>query len=787
MNRGACIALILFSLSYYACAQSGLIITGKILDGDELHPVPGAEIILNEKSVGTLSDAYGNFRLDGLSSGTITLTVRHIGYKVLRKKVELADENIEYLTLLLTPDIKTLSEFVLTDKAPGRSRIPGKAIPVSRMSPLTDGTVQHDLGDYMRNAANISGIRKGAIGIDPVIRGFKYSQLNVQINGGHKIEGGCPNRMDPATSHVEMEDLESVSVIKGPYALRFGPSLGGVISLETHIPVTASDFYTSVHTLLGYESNWNGFREHLRVTAGGRGYFLSITGGRKEYDDYNAGTGDLIPSSFTRYNFKLQAGALLSDHQKLVLSAEEQNGYHVAFPALPMDERRDHTRLASMDYSYLPEEGRIRSIIAKAYYSVINHLMDNKERPSSDTVTAVSEIDAVNRGVRMEASLHAGQGNLTLGVDIENILKDGQRTKSMILQPALPVKRESLWNRGVIVNTGFFTDYSLMLGSYEVTLAARLDINHAESGALEVFGGNQQELYRFGKDSIRSDFLNFSVSAGVHRMLNEYVSFSLALGRGVRSPDMTERFIILLPIGYDPFDYLGNPALKPETNNQIDIGLKYQQPQWGEAGLTCFYSLVENFITGQIIPPSVQKPLSKDVVGVKKFHNGGLARLRGFEMEYTSPGSLLISGGIRASFTYGTIAEAVQYTTDGQGDPTGQEVIANDALSEIPPFEASGFIQGNIAGGKLKPKISCRLVAPQNHVSEVQYEKKTPGFIVANIAFIARLNGHIEINGGVNNLFDASYYEHLNRNIIGSELPLYEPGRVFYINLVFSL
>jgi iron complex outermembrane receptor protein len=55
------------------------------------------------------------------------------------------------------------------------------------------------------------------VGIDPVVRGFKYSQLNVQLNGGLRIEGGCPNRMDPATAHVDMNDLENITILKGPF------------------------------------------------------------------------------------------------------------------------------------------------------------------------------------------------------------------------------------------------------------------------------------------------------------------------------------------------------------------------------------------------------------------------------------------------------------------------------------------------------------------------------------------------------------------------------------------
>jgi len=74
-----------------------------------------------------------------------------------------------------------------------------------------------DVGAFLRGIPNVNGIRKGALGIDPVIRGFKYSQLNVQVNGGTRIEGGCPNRMDPATAHVDLSDLKDINIIKGQY------------------------------------------------------------------------------------------------------------------------------------------------------------------------------------------------------------------------------------------------------------------------------------------------------------------------------------------------------------------------------------------------------------------------------------------------------------------------------------------------------------------------------------------------------------------------------------------
>ena len=57
-------------------------------------------------------------------------------------------------------------------------------------------------------------------------------------------------------------------------------------------------------------------------------------------------------------------------------------------------------------------------------------------------------------------------------------------------------------------------------------------------------------------------------------LLNEKFSLSLSAGRGTRFPDMVERYIVALPVGYDNFEYIGNPQLEPETNNEIDLNLK---------------------------------------------------------------------------------------------------------------------------------------------------------------------------------------------------------------------
>ena len=84
-------------------------------------------------------------------------------------------------------------------------RIPFVSTQVSKE--LMQSVQTRDVGDYLRSIPNVAGIRKGGGSVDPVVRGFKFSQLNVVLDGGMKIENGCPNRMDPVSAHVEIEEL----------------------------------------------------------------------------------------------------------------------------------------------------------------------------------------------------------------------------------------------------------------------------------------------------------------------------------------------------------------------------------------------------------------------------------------------------------------------------------------------------------------------------------------------------------------------------------------------------
>ena len=296
------------------------------------------------------------------------------------------------------------------------------------------------------------------------------------------------------------------------------------------------------------------------------------------------------------------------------------------------------------------------------------------------------------------------------------------------------------------------------------------------------------DLIGIKAEDTESSYVNFSASAGVTRKLNKNMSLGFSFGRGVRSPSMIERFIINLPVGNDNYEYIGNPNLKPEANNEFDLVYKYQNKQIGGIELTGFYSIIQDYIGGVYLPPAVQKPLMNSVLGVKKFENLGGAKMYGFELSYGTPKKYKLKAQLTASMTSGTINEVeVLEINQSTGKVTGSLLVKNDNLGEVPPMEANMNISYSFLNGKIVPRFNLRFVAAQNNISVAMQELTSQSFTLMGLRIVYKHNANLTVVGGVNNMLDKAYYEHLNRRILGTDSRIYEPGRSFYINLIFNI
>lgn len=787
MKKQLSIILLLLFIGSTAFSQGNAIIKGKIIDAKSKIALSSANILIEKTSFGTSSNQNGLFEFKGLTAGEYTVKVIFQGYFENSQKITLKAGETKEMTFELQVDVKQLTAVEIRD-----DKIENHAYSkVVIKKALLDQEPIRDIGDFLRTIPNVGAVRKGGANLDPVIRGFKFDQLNVQVDNGQSMEGGCPNRMDPTSAHIEASDIEAIEVLKGPFALRYGPTMGGVVNLLTINPRPFDSFQIHVKGNLGYESNWNGQRQHITVLGGGQKVFFSLSGNNSNYGNYADGDGNVVRSDFRKMGFTGKLGFAIAKNHIITASYSEFYARDVAFPSLPMDERTDNTKLMSFDYKGKEISKTVNTLEFKAYYSYIDHTMDNNERPFGDTVSAIANIIAKKMGYRFEAGLNLGGGHLFIGSDYYSIDKDGQRDKHMIGQPPMPngmvpLKIENLWNKALISNLGFFTEYKKQIKKWEIVGAARIDLNSAESDSISLPNMMGVDLIGTPADSTQSSFTNISASVGATRAINKNFSIGASFGRGVRSPGMIERFIISLPVGYDNYEYIGNPLLKPEANNEFDLVFKYKKEKIGAFELTAFYSIITDYISGVYIPKTIQKPLTAQVLGVKKFDNIGTANMAGFEFGYASPNHYKWRLSATAAYTMGNIAEVEVFEFDANHNAINSEIIKNDPLAEIPPLDAKVNFGYKFMNGKIIPVIGFRYVAAQNRISKANLEPNSPSFNLLNLSVLYKYNEYLDVSAGVNNIFDVAYAEHLNRRVLGTDFRIQEPGRIIYINLNFN-
>lgn len=663
-----------------------------------------------------------------------------------------------------------------------------KNIPVVLLEKKSlDLNLSPDLGEILRRESNVSGIRRGGYAIDPVVRGYRYSQISVFLDEGIHIEGGCPNRMDPVMAHVSPAMVNRIELVKGSYMMQYGPAASAGIRVLTRPGYQDFDKGFSGQSISSYDFGRNGYKQYLLMSGSNEKLFIKVSGGIAQSGNYRDGNGKEWNSSFRKKDISADAGLKLGRNGLLVMSYKGSFASDVLFPALPMDERDDKTHIISGYYSLTNPRRHDQRIVITAWHTRVYHLMDNSKRPQYSEVVppyqgimqASALVETASSGGRIAITHAHGKFSLNHGIDLINVAKDGTRDMKMIMnmdgQEFITSKSFNLWNDAVIFNSGLFTELKYSSGRLEAGSIFRIDYNKSHSeDTLTIL---KENLNWFNSQQLEQVLFGMAINASYS--LGEKSSVGIALAINQRAADMQERYIKFLATGFDRYDYLGNPQLKPETNFQSDLMLNHSLGIVG-LHLNLFASQIKDYITGVLLPPSIARPVSMGAPGVKQFSNVDKACFTGFEiggeMKVLDNGSVALSAG----YTFAWFPESEKIIMENN-QVVGSTVIYNDPIPEIPAFDSELRFTYDLREIKLKPIVSIRAVAGQGRVSESYYEEKTPGYVITDLSVSYTPCKYLTLVSGCSNLFDIAYYDHLNRKILGSEIKLFEPGRSFYL------
>lgn len=634
-----------------------------------------------------------------------------------------------------------------------------------------------DVIENLKKTAQVSVIRRGGASFDPVIRGFKNNQLSISINNGYKFEGGCPNRMDPVLSHIETEDVEKIEVVKHAALLQYGSYTGGMINAITFLPDFKDKIEVSGSVNSFYQSNWDGIGLSGKVYIKNKYLSIKTFAGKKVYGNYKDGFDNTVKTSFIK-EFQSAYIAIKPLPKSIIqLSFIHNKNTNSMFPALPMDQKNDDAFLYALNYNQ--SFGKIlNSFSIDAYKTTVEHDMDNELKANFPSMQAYASVKTFEQGILTKLRFKINKLNWNTGVNYVHIFKDGTRNMymKMLMEGVVYTskKNTNLWNNANIQQYAWWNELNYKLNKFEFFISSRIE--KAVNFSTDTFKITKTNS-AFNKTHDKWLY-SFNLSSKYH--INDNLQAIVSLKSTQRNADLLETYIKFMPISYDNYDYIGNPYLKPERNNEIDFSIDYQLSNKINAHVTYYYAYIQDYISAIVVPPSVATPKTTGVIGVKQFENINNARLQGFEVFVDYKLNKFITFSQSAFYTFGKISKSEMQINSGV-NIIDTKVIENDNLSEIPPFESLTKATFFILKNKLMTEISIRCVAPQNNISVSMYESKTPGFVIVDYAINYKIVRYFTLFGGINNVLNKPYYEHLNRRQIGTTKKLYEPGRFFTI------
>ncbi len=231
---GVCIALIPLS------AQT---LNGIVTDAQTGENLTGATVIQLRGNAGTTTDSQGAFRLQ-LPSGKVSVEVRHLGYRPVRKEFTIEEGGSQTSNFALESETYYQDQVVVTANKTGMNRdYATMNITVIDQNLIEQSSASNILPVISAQVPGLFVSERGITGFG--LAGGSAGKISIRGVGGSDASfpvllliDGQPQFMGmmghPIPDAYVSSDIEKVEVVKGPASLLYGTNaMGGAINLIT--------------------------------------------------------------------------------------------------------------------------------------------------------------------------------------------------------------------------------------------------------------------------------------------------------------------------------------------------------------------------------------------------------------------------------------------------------------------------------------------------------------------------------------------------------------------------
>ncbi|MDR3665840.1 MAG: TonB-dependent receptor [Ignavibacteriaceae bacterium] len=739
-------------------------ISGKILDDNTNLPVPDVTVTLTGLQIATTSDSAGLFSFN-VPPSSYSLSFYHIGYKSFNTRTDFIKDTPPYLFIIHSSMI-TYGEVTVTST---RFEQPIRDVPlpmeiVNKDDILNSTSVS--VPDVLQNQPGVAIARDGIWGTDISIRGLGRQNIVTLVDG---------NRIETASNHaatldlVDMYDVDKIEIIKGGISSLYGTGAeGGIVNITTKTGTYTDRLSLSGSLTTGYNSVNQAGAGYLNLISSSSNWYAKISGTLRSALNTKTPDGTLLNSQYNDDNLSADLGVKPADNQELLLKYQRFHGEDIgipgakAFPTIAQAKyllaERD---MYSAEYKFKDLLPSLSNLSLKYYYQDIKRDVQLIVQPSASvTQTVTPSADHSTWGTQLLSNWTLSSLNqLSAGIDVWQRTFTGFRETQVNSPAGISITGDFPVPNSKYLSSGAFAqdESSLLDNKLKVNFGGRYDIiKVTNDDALNpsyiitngIINNNppHNSISSFYASSAQDK--SWSGNLGLLYTLVNDVDVTFNIAHAFRSPVQEERFQY---INLGGNIYLGNPNLKPEQGNFLDLGVRFWKPNYTFKG-NVFLNNIMDLVIDQ-----------HDTGIVYRKANVGKARLYGYDFgfEYNFWTTLV---------TYGNLSYV-----------RGEDLLNNINLPQITPLNGRLGIRLPVYN-YLNADISSTLFAKQDNLGPA--EIATPSYAVFDFYLNTNLISwnffRLRLFGGVENIFNKSYREFLstNRGIVKSE-----PGRDFFLKL----
>ncbi|POH81167.1 addiction module protein [Stutzerimonas stutzeri] len=593
-----------------------------------------------------------------------------------------------------------------------------QAAPVTELNPtvVTASRSEHSVADAPASVSVITAEQikaRGASNLLEALRGIPGLTLNGRQVGGRKtlsirgaedrhtlvlVDGRRISSTDDTIGHsdyqygwVAMDQIERIEVVRGPMSALYGSeAVGGVINIITRKG----------------GQQWHGaasMRGDVGEGPAGDGHQLSasVSGPLGQWFDLALGVEDMRRAPTPRPENKATSDIEGQDRQSgnLRLGFNPLAGQRLQLDMLRSDEKRrrheQNTRLPTQPY-YLDTydlDRRQDAVTWQADWSRLRSELRYSEAEFEVNNKRSNNI-APTRAQRLQDKVW--DGNLAFEVGEGHSLTVGAERREELLENAgLTGGSDSAVHKALYVQ-----DEIALAEDWALTLGARLD---------------RHEI--FGSETSPRAYLVWRASPEL--------TFKGGYGEAFRAPTLKQ--ISPNYVGAEgPHTFLGNANVKPETSRSWELGA-----DWRDARSAYSATLFRNEIEDLIYYNLLQRVGPRSIY---QYDNISRARIDGLEVS------------LRRELTAGfSLASSLTWLDARDRD-------SDDKLTGRPEFSATPSLQWH--QGAWGAQLEWQYIGHQTLMNSAGQLKRAPAYSLLNLGGSYRVDDHLTLRAGLNNLSD---------------------------------